>query len=122
MAWEGERLSGGCLWTERVPLLDTWESVTLLCVPVRDGSGTVRGVCGMELSELYFGLSHSTTPSSYGSFLMLLAPMNGDTLLLDKAMLGSTEGTDLSASGEMRIRSGRDYDTFIWNDTTYDAA
>ena len=26
---------------------------------------------------------------------MLLAPMNGDTLLLDKAMLGSTEGTDL---------------------------
>lgn len=37
-------------------------------------------------------------------------------------MLGSTEGTDLSASGEMRIRSGRDYDTFIWNDTTYDAA
>ena len=86
---------------------------------VRDGSGTVRGVCGMELSELYFGLSHSTVPSSYGSFLMLLAPMNGDTLLLDKAMLGSTEGTDLSASGEMRIRSGRDYDTFIWNDTTY---
>lgn len=119
MTWEGDRLSGGCLWTERVPLLDTWENVTLLCVPVRDGSGTVRGVCGMELSELYFGLSHSTVPSSYGSFLMLLAPMNGDTLLLDKAMLGSTEGTDLSASGEMRIRSGRDYDTFIWNDTTY---
>lgn len=119
MAWEGERLSGGCLWTGRVPLLDTWESVTLLCVPVRDGSGTVRGVCGLELSELYFGLSHSTVSSPYGSFLMLLAPMNGDTLLLDRAMLGSTEGTDLSASGEMRLRSGRDYDTFTWNDTTY---
>ena len=119
MAWEGDRLSGGCLWTERVPLLDTWENVTLLCVPVRDGSGTVRGVCGMELSELYFGLSHSTVSGPYGSFVMLLAPMNGDTLLLDKAMLGSTEGTDLSASGEMRIRSGRDYDTFFWNDTTY---
>ena len=119
MAWTGERLSGGCLWTERVPLLDTWENVTLLCVPVRDGSGTVRGICGMELSDLYFSLSHSVVSSSYGSFIMLLAPINGDTLLLDKAMLGSMEGTDLSASGEMRIRSGRDYDTFIWNDTTY---
>ena len=119
MTWEGDRLSGGCLWTERVPLLDTWENVTLLCVPVRDGSGTVRGVCGMELSELYFGLSHSTVSGPYGSFVMLLAPMNGDTLLLDKAMLGSTEGTDLSASGEMKIRGGRDYDTFIWNDTAY---
>ena len=50
---------------------------------------------------------------------MLLAPMNGETLLLDRAMLGSTEGTDLSASGEMRIRTGRDYDTFTWNGTTY---
>ena len=119
MTWEGDRLSGGCLWTERVPLLDTWENVTLLCVPVRDGSGTVRGVCGMELSELYFGLSHSTVSGPYGSFVMLLAPMNGETLLLDKAMLGSTEGTDLSASGEMKIRGGRDYDTFIWNDTAY---
>lgn len=119
MAWTGERLSGGCLWTERVPLLDTWENVTLLCVPVRDGAGHVRGICGMELSDLYFSLSHSVVSSSYGSFIMLLAPINGDTLLLDKAMLGSTEGTNLSASGTMKIKEGRDYDTFAWNDTTY---
>ncbi len=120
MTWEGDRLSGGCLWTERVPLLDTWENVTLLCVPVRDGSGTVRGVCGMELSELYFGLSHSTVSGPYGSFVMLLAPMNGGIpCFWTKAMLGSTEGTNLSASGEMKIRGGRDYDTFIWNDTAY---
>ena len=88
-----------------------------MCVPVRDGAGIVRGVCGMELSELYFSLSHPTVSSPYGNFLMLLAPMNGETLLLDRAMLGSTEGTDLSASGEMRIRTGRDYDTFTWNGT-----
>ena len=119
MAWTGDRLSGGCLWTERVPLLDTWENVTLLCVPVRDGNGTVRGICGMELSDLYFSLSHSVVSSSYGSFIMLLAPINGDTLLLDKAMLGSTEGTNLSASGTMKIKEGRDYDTFTWNGTTY---
>ncbi len=118
MSWEEDRLSGGCLWTGRVPLLDTWENVTLLCVPVRDGAGVVRGICGMELSELYFSLSHPTVSSSYGNFLMLLAPMNGETLLLDRAMLGSTEGTDLSASGEMRIRTGR-LDTFTWNGTTY---
>ena len=119
MAWTGERLSGGCLWTERVPLLDTWESVTLLCVPVRDDTGEVRGVCGMELSDLYFSLSHGVVASPYGSFLMLLSPMNGDTLLLDKAMLGSTEGTTLSPSGTMQIKGGRDYDTFTWNGTAY---
>ena len=63
MSWEDDRLSGGCLWTGRVPLLDTWENVTLLCVPVRDGAGVVRGICGMELSELYFSLSHPTVSS-----------------------------------------------------------
>ena len=73
----------------------------------------------MELSDLYFSLTHSTVSSSYGSFLMLLAPMNGDTLLLDKAMLGNAEGTNLSASGTMKIKSGRDYDTFTWNGSTY---
>ena len=119
MSWTGDRLSGGCLWTERIPLLDTWESVTLLCVPVRDDAGNVRGICGMELSDLYFSLTHSTVSSSYGSFLMLLAPMNGDTLLLDKAMLSNAEGTNLSASGTMKIKSGRDYDTFTWNGSTY---
>ena len=119
MSWTGDRLSGGCLWTERIPLLDTWESVTLLCVPVRDDAGNVRGICGMELSDLYFSLTHSTVSSSYGSFIMLLAPMNGDTLLLDKAMLGNAEGTNLSASGTMKIKSGRDYDTFTWNGSTY---
>lgn len=79
----------------------------------------MRGVCGMELSELYFGLSHSTVSGPYRQLCDAAGAMNGDTLLLDKAMLGSTEGTDLSASGEMKIRGGRDYDTFIWNDTAY---
>ncbi len=38
MSWTGDRLSSGCLWTERIPLLDTWESVTSLSF-LRDGAG-----------------------------------------------------------------------------------
>ena len=119
MAWSGTRLSGGCLWTGRIPLTGTWENVTLLCVPVQDGGGTVRGVCGMELSDLYFSLSHNAVSSPYGGFVMLLAPLDGDTLLLDKALLGNTEGTGLLASGTMQIETGKHYDTFTWNGQTY---
>lgn len=119
MTWSGQRLAEGCLWTERVPLLDTWEDVTLLCVPILDGSGTVRGICGIELSDLFFTLAHDAVSGPYGSFLLVLAPLNGDTLLLDRAMLGSTQGAALRAEGVMTIRHGQRYDTFTCGDETY---
>lgn len=119
MAWSGDRLSEGCLWTERMPLPDTWEDIMLLCVPVLDQSGAVRGICGIELSGLYFSLSHDTVSSPYGSFVTLIAPLDGDTLLLDKALLGSTEGTMLTAAGAMTVESGKHYDTFTHGGHTY---
>ena len=119
MAWSGSRLSDGCLWTERLSLTDTWEDVTLLCVPIRDEAGTVRGVCGIELSALYFSMSHAAVASPYGSFFTLLAPMNGDTLLLDQAMSGDTAGTRLPPEGGLHIKSGKYYDTFTCGGDTY---
>ena len=102
-----------------MPLLDTWEDVTLLCVPVLDESGTVRGICGIELSDLYFTLAHNAVSGPYGSFLLALAPLDGDTLLLDRAMLGSTQGAALRPEGVMTIRHGQNYDTFTCGDETY---
>ena len=57
---QAARPAEGSLWTKRSELLDTWEHVMLLCVPVMDSSGAVRGFCGMEISDLYFTLSHDT--------------------------------------------------------------
>lgn len=119
MSWTGERLSDGCLWTERLSLTDTWEDVTLLCVPIRDETGTVRGVCGIELSALYFSMSHGAVSSPYGSLFTLLAPMNGDRLLLDRAMTGDTAGARLPSDGELRVKGGKYYDTFTCGGDTY---
>lgn len=100
-----ERPAEGSLWVKRTELLDTWEYVTLLCVPILDGSGTARGFCGMEISDLYFSLSHDTVSSAYGNMLTLLAPIDGDKLDLSGAMLGATNGTRLTA--EVRCISSR---------------
>lgn len=96
-----ERPAEGSLWVKRTELLDTWEYVTLLCVPILDGSGTARGFCGMEISDLYFSLSHDTVSSAYGNMLTLLAPIDGDKLDLSGAMLGATNGTRLTAEGKI---------------------
>lgn len=109
----GMRLVEQCFWTERMELKDTWEEVQLLYVPVLDSTGTVRGICGMELSELYFRLSYPQVKGNYGDMITVLAPVDKDgTIFLDKAMLGDTEGTYLSPKGIMAVDTGTQYNIY----------
>lgn len=118
-AYQGSRLADGCLWTKRTELPDTWEQVMLLCVPILDGGGTVRGFCGVEISDLYFSLSHNTVPSAFGNILTLAAPIDGDSLLLSGAMLGATDGSRLTANGILHISGGKYYTTYSDGKNTY---
>ena len=54
-------------WSTRIGLKDTWESAMLLCVPVVGSAGTVYGVCGVEISALYFQFSYPTVEGQFGS-------------------------------------------------------
>ena len=106
------RPAEGSLWAKRSELLDTWEHVMLLCVPILDSSGTVRGFCGVEISDLYFSLSHDTVSSTYGNMLTLLAPIDGDRLDLSGAMLGATSGSRLTADGTLHIEPRKYYTVY----------
>ena len=119
MASRDGRLAERCLWTERVALSDTWEKVVLLCVPLLDGSGTVRGFCGLEISDLYFSLSHAAVSSPYGSMVTLLAPVEGNSLSLAGALLGGTDGSRLTAKGTLHIKEGKYYSTYSGGRETY---
>lgn len=106
------RLADACLWTDRVHLKDTWEDALLLCMPVLNSRGDVCGVCGAEISDLYFRLSYPSIESPYGSMVTVLAPLDGDTLLLSRGMLGSLDGTYLESSGTLTVQEGRYFNTY----------
>ena len=61
MSAKNERLSKSYFLTSVYRLPDTWENVRFLCVPVFDARGATIGVCGFEISNLYFMLSHKTS-------------------------------------------------------------
>lgn len=61
MSAKSERLSRSYFLTSVYQLPDTWESVRFLCVPVFDAHGVTIGVCGYEISNLYFLLLHKTS-------------------------------------------------------------
>lgn len=70
-------------WSRRIDLKDTWESAMLLCVPIVGSDGTVYGICGVELSALYFQLSYPAADGQFGSAVTALAPIQDSRLLAD---------------------------------------
>ena len=53
-------------------LPDAWERARFLCAPILDASGRVVGVCGFEISDLFFQLSYQTSDSEQKTMLAAL--------------------------------------------------
>ena len=115
----GGRLADNVAWTERTRLTDTWENVMLLMAPIRGNDGSVLGVCGLEVSELYFMLSYPSEESDFGSMVTLLAPMNGDDLLLSRAMAGQLEETYLNTEDVLQVKKGKYFNQYIGKHQTF---
>ena len=92
-------------WSRRIELKDTWESAMLLCVPIVGSVGSIYGVCGVELSALYFQLSYPALDGKFGSAVTVLAPLRDGRLMLSEGLVGSVSGTYLDAILQ-RIRLG----------------
>ena len=112
MQTEVGRLADSCCWTERFRLTDTWEDVSLLCVPIKDQNGKVCGLCGVELSSLYCYLSYPELNGTFGPMLTVLAPMQNAMLLPDKGLSGSTDGTFFADTDALTIHKGKYFNTY----------
>lgn len=99
-------------WSRRIDLKDTWESAMLLCVPIVGSDGTVYGVCGVELSALYFQFSYPTLEGKFGSAVTVLAPIQDSRLLLSDGLVGSVNGTYLDGRETLAIHQGRYYNEY----------
>ena len=99
-------------WSHRIDLKDTWESAMLLCVPIVGSDGTVYGVCGVEISALYFQFSYPTVEGQFGSAVTVLAPIQDGRFLLSDGLVGSVSGTYLDGQKDLVIHQGRYYNEY----------
>lgn len=113
------RLAENAVWTKQVCLTDTWENAMLLMVPVLGNDGSVLGICGLELSELYFMLSYPSVESTFGSMVTLLAPISGDTLPLSQALAGRLEETYLNIEDVLKVQEGKYFNQYIGSYQTF---
>ena len=105
-------LSGACFWTHRINLRDTWEDALLLCVPIAGSDGSVCGLCGVELSALYFQLAYPAPESEYGHMMVVLGSSDGNMLGLSGGVLGGQDGTHLDTTQELQIRKEQYFYTY----------
>lgn len=99
-------------WSHRIDLKDTWESAMLLCVPIVGSDGTVYGVCGVEISALYFQLSYPALEGQFGSIVTVLAPFQDNRLQLSDGLVGSVKGSYLDGGETLVIHQSQYYNEY----------
>ena len=114
-----ERVADGCVWTSRESLPDTWENVILLMVPILSDNGSVQGICGVELSELFLKHYYPIYEYEYGNMVTILAPLEDQCLNLEKGMTGSLKGTYLEGDEMLTIEEGKYFCTYRSGDEKY---
>ena len=96
-------------WTSRISLKNTWENVILLMVPMYMSTGEFLGVCGIELNSVHFNLKYPAEQSSYGSMIMVAAPVENDCLYLEQGVIGNADGTWLKGTEMLSVMEKKSY-------------
>lgn len=106
------RLADSCFISNRISLKDTWEDAMILCVPVLDSAGNVLGICGVEISQLYFQLSYPGIDSEYGKMLTAFAPQTDKGLLLGEGIFGGTDGSWITSKETTKTKRCKNYNIY----------
>ncbi len=92
---------------------ETWESVRFLCVPVFDSRDRLIGVCGFEISSLYFTLSHKSHDDELENIVHGLFTRKDDGTYIGQ-ISGNYSGYSPSDDGILTISPDKSMDTFTY--------
>jgi DNA-binding CsgD family transcriptional regulator len=107
-----KNLNNCFLFSDVVTLPGTWENVALCCVPVVGADGTFYGICGFEVSALFFRLYHAQS-GAFPHMAGLLAAFAGDGIAADKGLqTGDRTGYAANLSGELSVKQDRFFNIY----------
>ena len=88
---------------------DTWENARYIYVPLRDRQDTIIGVCGFEISDLLFRLSHKSEDPRWGQLVCgLIDQQQGGY----SGQFSSNRYQTGSTHTPLRVTSKKDYTQF----------
>lgn len=117
MASRSDSISKAYFLTSVYRLPDTWENVRLLCIPVFDSRGTTIGVCGFEISNLYFMLSHKASETEQSHIFCALLDRCSDGYVGQIA--GNQSGYFPPVDSVFTVENNRDLTVFHSGDIEF---
>lgn len=93
-----------------IEIPDTWESARYLYVPVRDIEKNIIGVCGFELSNLYFQLTQKPTDESLGHVVYAL--LSNDTSKFSGQFTSNGYNVSDYEDSYLKISQKKDFSVF----------
>lgn len=99
------------IWSDKTVLFRTWEDAILLAVPVISESGKFYGICGIEVSSLFFRLKYPSSESRYGNVVSTLAPVKDGSLALNSGLCGADNRGKFSEN-PLKIGYGKYFNTY----------
>lgn len=112
------RAAESYVWTQKTNLTDTWEKSMFLVVPVVGSQGEFYGICGVEISELYFMLAYPSSQSEMGTIITLLTPVSHNHLYLSQGLCGA-ENRGKFSEDDLDIKSGNTYNYYTCSGKKY---
>ena len=76
-----------CLWNPMEVINGSTYKAMLCSVPLADSQGNLLGVCGFDVSELYFKHTFGPTEKNFKNIFCALAPLEGNRMDLSRAMI-----------------------------------
>lgn len=113
-----EDMKNTYILTKVYSIPETWEKVRFLCVPVYDDRDRLIGVCGFEISSLFFSLSYNSHNPELENIIHGLFSETDDGSFVGQ-MSGNDSGYSPSDAGVMNIKSGGNLDTFTYGGETF---
>lgn len=99
-------------WTPLLTLPGTSEEVMLCSVPLIDSQGNVFGVCGLDISSMFFKLSYMPQPSYSNSLFYVLAPYQDSSINLQQAMVAGGYSSRLMSKSESPLTVSKNRRSF----------
>lgn len=102
-------------WSEVLLLPETWDKVMVLCIPIVSTNGDLLGICGFEISALYFELSHPSTNTEFDHLCSILAPMQHNQIQISSGMTskGNNNYIPLFTESVLNIKTGHYFNTYV---------
>ena len=99
-------------WTPTLSIPGTSEEAMLCSVPLIDSQGNVFGVCGLDISSMFFKLSYMPQASYYNSLFYILAPYHDSSINLQQAMVAGGYSSRLMSKSESPLTVSKNRRSF----------